>query len=229
MSAVSRMAGKWGKKKLGDLVEMKDAKAWPGLPRGVVASHAGVIVRADGVKFDVRLHVDPRADADAEVAPQARHASGRVAMSGLVSAPATGHKQVAAVVYMKNSTVVTVPEGDVDLYFPETQAFPLGELPLSALSCVMAQFHHLRDAASVSLVSKKFLQAFRDESAWRARCWRELPHAISERGERSWLALYRDYGMWRIRVLTLDHRLTAVVCLILFCLNSSPIAAKAFP
>jgi hypothetical protein len=100
---------------------------------------------------------------------------------------------------------ITLAQGDVEAFLVEANNFPLLQLPLPVLSRAMAQFPHLGDAALLALVCKRFLAAFRDESAWKERCARELP-GLQKVVDQSWYSTYREHGLWRIRVLTLGHQ-----------------------
>lgn len=101
-------------------------------------------------------------------------------------------------------------------------AMHLGELPVTALSIVLAHMT-LHDAALAALVNKRFASAFRDERAWRLRLRRDdivvpadLP-ATAHAMER-----YRAGAPWRIHVVSIVEHSGGSAITQHFCVLASP-------
>jgi hypothetical protein len=81
----------------------------------------------------------------------------------------------------------------------EKPGFPLQELPVIVLANLFAVLP-VAEGARLSLVSKKFLQAFRDNTVWERRCRKDISPLVANPEQLRWIDFYKHNVRWKVRI-----------------------------
>ena len=99
---------------------------------------------------------------------------------------------------------VKKPEKRLRVAQIEAQTFPIADLPMAALSAVMRAIPFGEAAAFQARTCKRFLRAFRDDVAWRARCQMELEDAevkyAAAGSDCSWYDFYMQMCRFKVTI-----------------------------